>query len=771
MSSALKERIEAELVGKLNDVQREAVLHDDGPLLIVAGAGSGKTRVITHRIAYLARIRDVFPWKIAAVTFTNKAAGEMRERLETLMGPMAQNVFVRTFHSLGLYVLSRHGDRIGLKSGFTIADQQGQTSLLKRILKERGIDPKQLAVQSVSAEINRARDAYISPERYREQHANDFYGSIIGDVFVEYVKRLRESNAVDFGDLQYETVRIFQEHPDVLDEYRALWRHFMIDEYQDTNHVQYLLGRLIAAEHRNIMVVGDDDQSIYSWRGADISNILSFEQDYPEAKILRLEENYRSTPLILRAAASLIQNNEERREKTLFSSKGDEGDLVKYSVYDDDTEEARSIVSRIRSMKSQGYKLNDMAVFYRTNAQSRIFEKILRENDIDYVLVGALRFYERKEIKDLLAYLNVVVNRADDLSLERIINMPARGVGDTGLERLRNVARAEGLPLMDALPRAGEIPNFRAAKKMEHLHDLFAGWRALNENGELPSIIATRILEETGYLAMLENDPNPDAPGRLENLEEFIASLEQYEEEFDERELSAYDPGVDPDHFDPDTAKQQGPARPNLADYIQRISLYTSDTESGVGNPESETAFVYLMTLHNAKGLEFSVVYLSGLEEGYLPHSLSLDEGNIEEERRLVYVGVTRARERLFLSGARRRRVHGGYQDRLPSRFLQEIDPTALDRDGYDGGFGSGSSFGTPRASLGSGRLQWQRSPAQQSGDETYAVNERLRHAKYGDGVVTAVADTPTGQKLTILFDREARERKFLAIYTPLERL
>lgn len=833
MTSSLKERIQSELTDKLNDVQRTAVLHNEGPLLIVAGAGSGKTRVITHRIAYLARIRDVFPWKIAAVTFTNKAAGEMRERLERLMGPMAQNVFVRTFHSLGLYVLTRHAKLVGLKSGFTVLDQQAQATLLKRIMKERKIDPKQLSHQAIGAEINRARDAFLAPTEYRA-NSKDIYSEMIADVYDEYMARLRENNAVDFGDLQFETLRIFQRYPEVLADYRNLWRYFMIDEYQDTNRVQYLLGKMIAGEHRNIMVVGDDDQSIYSWRGADIGNILSFEEDYPEAKVLRLEENYRSTPLILKAASSVIANNKARREKTLFTQAVG-GQRIHQTSYDDETHEAMSIVSRARSCKSKGVAYKDMAVFYRTNAQSRVFEKVLRENNINYVLVGALRFYERKEIKDLLAYLNVVVNPADDLSLERIINNPARGIGDTGLGRLQNLARSAGSSVLEAMPRAGEIPNFRAAKKMQILNDQFREWRALHESGELPSIIASQVLKDSGYLSMLQQDPSHEAPARIENLNEFVGALQQYEQEFGDREVFAYDPGMDPERFSfvestgeilnepaqPDSSSdasarpsdlasafsipgidgidsggQDALSGPNLADYIQRISLYTTDTEgTGSGEEEEPEDFLYLMTLHNAKGLEFPVVFLSGMEEGYLPHSLSVEENNIEEERRLVYVGITRAREQLFLSYARRRWLFGTGQDRMASRFLDEIDPDVVDQEesrssyggGYygsgGGGYGAGSSGssygqGAPRAGQGVGKMQWKSGPGAKSApaagsgtDANFAGGDRVHHQKYGPGSIIATETTPSGQKVTILFDGEDRERNFLTMYTPLTKI
>ncbi|MCB1326553.1 MAG: UvrD-helicase domain-containing protein [Spirochaetales bacterium] len=729
---ALKERIESELLEGLNPVQREAVLHDRGPLLIVAGAGSGKTRVITHRIAYLVRLRDVRAYNVAAVTFTNKAAQEMRERLSQLMGPLGSEVFVRTFHSLGLHILSRNAEAAGLRSGFSVIDTSGQNTVLKAILKEWRIEGDGISPAAIAHRINQARDALVGPAEYARE-ADDFYTRAVARVYPEYIKRLRAINAVDFGDLLFETVSLLESNSEVLEKYQRLWQYFMIDEYQDTNHAQYMLGRLIARNHENIMVVGDDDQSIYSWRGANIANILEFEKDYGSAKVLRLEENYRSTARILSAANSVIKNNEQRRAKTLFTTR-EEGAHLEYQAFPDDESEARSVVSRLQSLRSRGYSYADMAVFYRTNAQSRVFESALREAGVPYLLVGDIRFYERKEIKDLLAYLQVIVNPADDLSLERIINVPPRGLGNVGLDRLRNHAIQKGQPLASILEAADQVPNLRGYRKVQTLGQLLEEWSAAARLGSAPSELAESVLDRTGYLQMLRADTSPDAPGRIDNLYELIGSMRSFEEE----------------------RASRGPeARADLAEFLQTVSLETS-----VEGEASEPG-VFLMTLHNAKGLEYPIVFLTGFEEGYLPHSLSVDEGNTEEERRLLYVGITRARDQLFLSACRRRRVFGSYQDRLPSRFLEELEPGVFSNPPVRGS-------GAPRAAAGMGRIAWK----EEARPENYRAGERVRHARYGPGTIRTVENTVAGQKLAIAFDsdEERNERAFLARYTPLER-
>lgn len=791
----LDQQIEAELLDPLNPIQREAVLHNEGPLLIVAGAGSGKTRVITHRIAYLARLRKIAPWNICAVTFTNKAAGEMQTRLTRVMGPMAGKVFVRTFHSLGLYVLTRNPETAGLRSGFTIYDNQAQGVLLKKIIKDFKLSGDALTPRSVSHRIGMARDQMLDPDRFAET-SNDFYTEDIARIYKEYIKRLREMNALDFGDLLFETARLFLKNPEVLANYQNLWKYFMIDEYQDTNHVQYVIGRLIARDHKNIMVVGDDDQSIYSWRGADISNILNFEKDYGKAKVLKLEENYRSSANILNAAGSVIANNRVRRKKNLFTSR-DDGLQVTYTEYDDDLGEATQIVARIQNLKRQGIPYKEMAVFYRTNAQSRPFESVLRSERIPYVLVGDIRFYERKEIKDLLAYLNVLVNPADEISLERILNVPARGVGATGLQKLRDLAMDKGFGLLDALPYAGDLPRFRSAAKMKQLADQIQRWQSMLRRSELPSIITSAVLEESGYLEMLKKDTSPEAPGRIENLYEFLASIQEYEQNFQPAPAEILDAFVPvgikkPVNLDQESEHNQGQLEalldkenkqvqightemlpmalsPGLLDFLQKVSLYTTreGEQGGDGTPDD---FLFLMTLHNAKGLEYPYVFIAGTEEGFLPHIMSIDEGNEEEERRLMYVGITRAMEQLFISMARRRRIQGTYQDRMPSRFINEVDAELWQPGQAPGNHRPAFPNSSPRAGAGRGQIHWQK-PTDSRDLEEYTVGERIQHTKHGNGTVLHVEITVAGPKLAIQFDHEERIRNFLVAYAPLSRL
>lgn len=724
----LRARIEEELVSNLNPVQREAVLHDRGPLLILAGAGSGKTRVITHRIAYLARIRGVQPYRICAVTFTNKAAEEMRTRLSGIMGPMAESVLVRTFHSLGLYILRRHAAELDLKSGFSIYDANDQEALIKKILKDKNISSTWITPRSAAERINRARDLLQSPEQFEREA--DRYDIEIAPVYAEYIARVRSNNALDFGDLIYETVRLFQRHPQVLENYQGLWQYFMIDEYQDTNHAQYMLGRLIAQAHTNIAVVGDDDQSIYSWRGADIRNILSFEKDYPQCLVLRLEENYRSTSPILRAASRMIANNTDRREKTLFTRK-EGGEQISYHLYESDADEAHGVISKAKTLQSQGTPWNQIAVFYRTNAQSRLFEESLRKEGIPYLLVGGFRFYERKEIKDLIAYLSVCANPDDSVSLLRILNVPNRGLGDSAVARLESFAAAEGISLYQALARAEELAGMRGAKSAAALFRMFETCRSMDQSK--PSEILETILNTTSYIEFLAKDESP-GESRIENVEEFANSIRDYEEE----EVEA-----------------------STSDFLQQISLYSA--ESGDDSGEA----LNLITLHNAKGLEFQVVFFTGLEEGTMPHMLSLED-NIEEERRLAYVGITRARQQLFLSGARFRRVQGSYQPRMPSRFLEEMglenfNMSQVRRSGYPAAHGV---YGrAPNAAE-----QAREAAASQKQEENWQEGDRVNHAAYGKGRIVELERTVAGVKAGIVFDGQDRVRYFLTRHTPLTR-
>ncbi len=766
----------------LNKVQSEAVRYVDGPLLIVAGAGSGKTRVITNRIAYLVRVMGVRPWNIAAVTFTNKAAQEMRYRLSQMLDGQARDVLVRTFHSLGLYILSRNAHLIGLNSNFTVIDASAQKTIIKNIIKEEKMEANYLEPASVANLINQARDAFVSPLEYLESNAN--YAKEISHIYNLYIQKLRKANSLDFGDLLYESVRLLEKHSNLEDYYSNIWRYFMIDEYQDTNRVQYLLGLKIAKSHQNIMVVGDDDQSIYSWRGADIRNILSFEKDYPNVKILKLEQNYRSIPVILKAASSLIANNKTRRPKTLFSELPSLTESIHCEKYDDEMEEARSILRHILHYKNEGLSLDQIAIFYRTNAQSRSFERILRENNLPYIIVGDIQFYERKEIKDMISYLTVIVNPDDTLSLERILNVPARGVGESGLERLGGIASQKNMSLFEALQYAETLSGFRGAAKMTALYNSFLNWRKLYENKEKPSIIAERVLEESGYKDFLNNDSSPEAPGRLDNLYEFIASLREYEKECEEEqdpsvydmegwgdfsEISTSDFMNDPTlsnsdlqnkYFEELKSQVLKNKTPNLSEYLQKISLYTDKKTED----QLSSKCVVLMTLHNAKGLEFECVFLTGLEDGFLPHRMSIQEGNLEEERRLLYVGITRAKRYLHLTHVRSRWIFGSQQPCIPSRFINEIDSSVFSE--------SSKEMRQNHKSTRTGSSSEDKfTGSHKIVEQNFSEGETVLHERYGEGRILKIEKMPIGHKLTIKFPSELRPKVFLSQYTPLKKL
>ena len=800
----------SKLLDLLSPVQSEAVTHKDGPLLIIAGAGSGKTRVITHRIAYLNQIYGIAPWNIAAVTFTNKAAEEMRTRLGQLMGSTSRHVFVRTFHSLGLYILSRHPEALGLQSGFSVIDQGAQKSLLKTILKEGGYDSLSIEPNPLANHINRARDAMLSPKEVEQ--SEDRNAEEIAQIYKTYIRRLRTNNSVDFSDLLYETVRLLQTQPELCQKYSHLWRYFMIDEYQDTNYTQYLLGRMICQKHENIMVVGDDDQSIYSWRGANIQNILDFEKDYPTAKTLKLEQNYRSTAKILKAASSLIAHNRNRHKKTLFTNEKQANLPVSCQLYETDADEAREIIQKILYHKEQGLPLHHMAIFYRTNAQSRIFERLLRESNLPYIIVGDIRFYDRKEIKDLLAYLSVVANPEDTLSLERIINVPLRGIGIRRLEALHTLAKENNQSLFNTLAQADTL-HINNSNKITTLHQLFCQWRKLHSEGELPSFIAEKVLEESGYTNALKAENTPEATGRLENLYALLTSIKEYEQECLAGVTSIYDLEQSPWEINnledvktvatenkKESEKDEGvdklQRKPNLSEFLQRISLHTEEKS----DKTMENSCLYLMTLHNAKGLEFPCVFLSGIEEGYLPHSLSKNnEDEIEEERRLLYVGITRSEKYLYLSYTQRRWSFAQIKYQEPSRFLDEIDEGVLDRDIMSGDT-SPAAYVFNKATEEKAKykpyskklkrdiMSGDTSPAahvfsKETEEKTkykpyskkltsYSLSERVYHTIYGAGTIVKVEKSPPiGEKLSIRFDNEKKERSFLSQYTPLKKL
>src|SRR6059036_1589223 len=647
----------------LNPAQREAVLETEGPLLVIAGAGSGKTRVLTNRVGHLITACGVKPNEILAITFTNKAANEMKERLEDLLGPTARRLWILTFHAACGRILRREAPRLGYRTNFTIYDQADQIRLTKACLEELERDPKRFVPRGIHAQISTAKNNLVGPEEYKTRVAS-FYDQTVADTYELYQRRLFTSNAVDFDDLLYLTVDALQRFPEAQERWRKAFRYALVDEYQDTNHAQYRLLQLLASEHRNLCAVGDPDQSIYAFRGADIRNILDFERDFPGTRTIALEQNYRSTNSILGAANAVIVHNRERKPKELFSELG-EGEPVHIVEVEDEHAEARFVAARIAALVEEGFNGNEIAVFYRTNAQSRVLEDVLVRQGVAYQVIGGPRFYERAEIKDAIAYLQVIDNPYDAVSLTRIANRPRRGIGDSSLARLQTWADAQGRSLWEATEFPEEAGVGAAPLRAVQ------GFRTLMQSlqsGALEFPVADlvqRVLEQSGYLDALEAERTIEAQGRIENLQELVGVAREYQETADE---------------------------PSLSQFLQEISLY-ADQDAMRG----ETSVVTLMTIHNAKGLEFRAVYLIGMEEGIFPHSRSIEEQGIEEERRLCYVGMTRAQERLTLLHASSRMLYGGRNHNLPSRFLDEVPDGHVERERLRPA--SWSGYGSPRLS------------------------------------------------------------------------
>ncbi|MFQ5839482.1 MAG: ATP-dependent helicase [Candidatus Methylomirabilales bacterium] len=639
-----------DILADLNPRQREAVLHTEGPLLVLAGAGSGKTRVITHRVAYLIGTHRVRPWNILAVTFTNKAAEEMRGRVERLLGPEGHGVSVGTFHAICARILRKNAHTLGLRSAFVIYDERDQLQLIKECLRELDLSERALNPRLVAARISRAKSELLGPDGYAAQAA-DYLDERVVTVYYRYQECLHRYGAVDFDDLLATSVRLFTEHPTVLDAYRLHWRYVMVDEYQDTNHAQYRLIRLLAEQHRNLAVVGDDDQSIYRWRGADLTNILDFERDYPDCWVVRLEQNYRSTQCILDAAYGVISKNRGRKEKRLWTE-NEEGEPIAFFGALDEEAEANGVAEAVRRLTQAGSAYDDIAVFYRTNAQSRVLEDALRRHLIPYRIVGGLRFYERKEVKDLLAYLRLIVNPHDTVSFLRAVGTPPRGIGRTTLERLSDFAAAQRCSLWDAIAEVESrslIPA-RSLKGLKAFQALIACATAASSPKPVPDLVLI-LLEESGYLNYLDAEGTPEAQARIENLRELVAAAQDFTEQSED---------------------------PSLQAFLDSVALI-----SDVDELQDGSGAVTLMTLHMAKGLEFPVVFLTGMEEGIFPHARALtDPEELEEERRLCYVGMTRAKRRLFLSAATHRRLYGGGNFNLPSRFIDEIPPELLEHVG-----------------------------------------------------------------------------------------
>jgi DNA helicase-2/ATP-dependent DNA helicase PcrA len=703
----------------LNPAQREAVLATEGPVLVVAGAGSGKTRVLTYRIAHLVSAVGVKPQEILAITFTNKAAGEMRERLEGVLGGIARTMWVMTFHSACGRILRTEAPKLGYRSNFTIYDQADQVRVVKLCLEELERDPKRFVPRGIHSQISNAKNLLITPDDYKAR-VSSFYDQTVADVYELYQGRLFASNAVDFDDLLMLTVQVLERFPEARKRWQKAFRYVLVDEYQDTNHAQYRLLQLLAGEHRNVFAVGDPDQSIYAFRGADIRNIMEFERDFGGAKQIALEQNYRSTNAILRAANAVISENRERKPKNLWSELG-EGDPIRVIEVEDEHAEARFVAAEIAGLVDEGFAGSEIAIFYRTNAQSRVLEDVLVRQDIPYQVIGGPKFYERAEIKDAIAYLQVIDNPSDAISLTRIANRPRRGIGDASLARVRAYADAHGLSLWEALEHPEEAGCGGAPLKAI---DKFRTLMQSSMSGalELPvPDLLERVLDQSGYLEALEAERTIEAQGRSENLMELVGVAREYQESAD---------------------------NPSLSEFLQQISLF-SDQDA----IEEERSLVTLMTLHNAKGLEFRAVFLIGMEEGVFPHSRSIEEQGLEEERRLCYVGLTRAQGRLVLTHAAARSLWGSRGYNLPSRFLDELPQQEIERDRLRPS--SWTGYGAPTVTV-------------RRDVPSFSTGDSVRHSTLGEGVVTAIAADGI---VTVRFADDGVERRLMLEYAPLEKV
>jgi DNA helicase-2/ATP-dependent DNA helicase PcrA len=733
------------LLADLNPPQREAVTHGEGPLLVLAGAGSGKTRVLTYRIAYLLATGQALPSEILAITFTNKAAGEMRQRVEQLIGRVSRLMWVMTFHSACARILRADAQRLGYKRAFTIYDEADSLRMVKRCSEELDIDPKRFPPRAVRAQISGAKSHLLDADGYAQAQGSHFEHAV-ADVYRLYERRMLEANAMDFDDLLVRTVNLLELFEDVRERYRGAFRWVLVDEYQDTNHVQYRLLQLLSTRRGNLFVVGDEDQSIYRFRGADIRNILEFERDFADTTVVRLEENYRSTQAVLDAANAIVANNRDRLGKRLWTGLG-RGEPVTIVELDDEHAEARYVASEVeRLVTDEGVPRDEIAVFYRVNAQSRVLEDTLVRFEIPYQVIGGTKFYERAEIKDAIAYLSLIANPADAVSFARIVNSPRRGIGQTTQGRLLSHANTTGQDIWDVFAEPERVPGLGAAalKAVRRFADTMRGLRERVEAAASLAELVEAVLNDSGYREPLEAESQrhgPDAvlaQGRLENLDELVNVAGEFDAN---RELEG-----------------EGDVGP-LEEFLAQISLYTDQDAL-----QTEESLCTLMTLHNAKGLEYEAVFMIGCEEGVFPHMRSLEEGNLEEERRLCYVGVTRAKQRLCMTFARRRSLHGGRGHNLPSRFLGEIPAELVDRQGSPSptGWAAAAALGA-EIGLGSrGRPQPHASPLE------LGVGDDVVHATFGEGVVTAVEP---GGVIVVRFAADATERKLMGDYAPLKRV
>lgn len=757
------------LLNGMNDRQAEAVQTTEGPLLIMAGAGSGKTRVLTHRIAYLIDEKMVNPWNILAITFTNKAAREMRERAEKLKME-AQDCLIATFHSMCVRILRREADHIGYNRNFTIVDPGEQRTLMKRILKNLNLDPKKWNERAILGTISNAKNDLIDEVAYANL-AGDMYTEIVAKCYTIYQKELRQSEAMDFDDLIMLTLRLFDQNPDVLTYYQQRYQYIHVDEYQDTNHAQYQLVKLLASRFKNICVVGDADQSIYGWRGADMQNILDFEKDYPEAKVVLLEENYRSTKTILQAANEVIRNNRNRRPKNLWTQNEDGEEIVYYRA-NDEQDEALFVARTIDQLSREGYSHKDFAVLYRTNAQSRTVEEALLKSNIPYTMVGGTKFYSRKEIRDVISYLNLIANPSDNISYERVVNEPKRGVGPGTVEKIRDFASSQEISLLDASANILLSPvKGKAAQAVYDFANMLLDLRERLDDYTVTELVEA-VLEKTGYAASLAAQATLESQARIENIEEFLSVTKNFDESPDN---PADESGLD-----------------KLSRFLNDLALI-ADTDDG----DTESSEVTLMTFHAAKGLEFPVVFLVGMEENVFPLSrASEDEDELEEERRLAYVGITRAEKILYLTNANSRMLYGKTNYNHPTRFLREISSDLLDYQGLarpannsfkvsytnsdTSQFGQGMSLAqalqerkrqAAPSSISTGGLPFGKSSQSQPSkpEVAWAIGDIAHHKKWGDGTVLAVSGSGNSQELKINFP-EVGLKKVLASIAPIEK-
>ena len=739
----------AELLNGMNPRQKEAVLHTDGPLLLMAGAGSGKTRVLTHRIAYLIEEKEVNPWNILAITFTNKAAKEMKERVNAILASGGEDVWVSTFHSMCVRILRRDVDFIGYNRNFTIIDSSEQLTLMKRILKELNIDPKKYDPRSILGTISQAKNSLQTPQDFAKMQGS-YYEEIAAKCYAAYQKELQYNQCMDFDDLIMNTIRLFEEHPDSLTYYQNKFHYIHVDEYQDTNHAQYTLVNLLAGRFRNLCVVGDADQSIYGWRGADMQNILDFEKDYPDAAVILLEQNYRSTKNILSAANQVIENNSNRKPKNLWTE-NKEGNKITYYRADNERDETRFIVDRMQEeIRSNHRNYGDFAILYRTNAQSRVMEETLLKANIPYKMVGGHKFYDRKEIKDILAYLNVLANPQDSISFERIVNSPKRGIGPGSIEKLRSFASLHEWPLLEAAQNV-DLANIggKAGQQLGAFGEMIQEVTQM-----IPYLTVTEltkgVLDRSGYLEDLKIQNTLEAQARIENLEEFLTVTQEFDKQFEQQ-----------NEEDADAPEEK------LTVFLNDLALV-----SDIDNLEEDASQVTLMTLHAAKGLEFPVVFLIGLEEGVFPLSRALmEESELEEERRLAYVGITRAEEALYLTNAFSRTLYGRTQYNRPSRFVEEIDQKLLEIEGMRPTPKKTPVFAKKTAySYKQPETAVVPSKSATGGENnSWKPGDKVKHKKWGLGTVVRVSGTSKDLELDVAFPSQGVKR-LLAAFAPIEK-